>query len=315
MQSFQLAFATPRKLPRARDLSGRVVVLDIAFASQAGGGGFEKATLPFIEGLGPRLRAWVDHHDSEHHARYAGDPRFVLASKAEHPACPEMVTPELVERVGPVETLVCHGDFDGLASAAKWMRGGTEPYPGCDLDARAIDTRMGLPGPIGARIDRALRARPRDAALFGMVVRHLATGLVDASLWASIDAAGAEIEPLEAEARRLAESFVVVDPGIALVDATSRRGPYDKTGLLLLGQARTRVAVVVDTDSATFAAPFDSGIDFLRLFGLSGGMPTVVSVPRARVGEGLAALGVRPADVARLGAMLAKDPQQHGGAR
>jgi hypothetical protein len=305
MQPFQLAFATPRKLPRARDLTGRVVVLDIAFASQAGGGGFEKATLPFIEALGPRLRAWVDHHDSEHHARFAGDPRFVLASKAEHPACPEMVTPELVERVGPVETLVCHGDFDGLASAAKWMRGGTEPYPGCDLDARAIDTRMGLPGPIGARIDRALRARPRDAALFGMVVRHLATGLTDASLWGPIDAAGAEIEPLEAEARRLAEGFVVVDPGVAVVDATSRRGPYDKTGLLLLGQARTRVAVVVDNDSATFAAPFDSGVDFLRLFGLSGGMPTVVSVPRARVGEGLAALGVRPADVARLVATLA----------
>lgn len=306
MHPFQLAFATPRKLPKARDLAGRVVVLDIAFASEAGGGGFGKATLPFIEALGPRLRAWVDHHDSEHHARFAGDPRFVLATKAQHPACPEMVTPELVARIGPVDTLVCHGDFDGLASAAKWMRGGEEPYPGCDADARAIDTRMGLPGPVGARFDRALRARPRDAALFGIVVRHLAAGLSDVSLWGPIDAAGAEIEPLEAEARRLAERFDVVDPGVAVVDATDRRGPYDKTLLLLLGQTRARVGVVLDNDSATFAAPFDSGVDFLRLFGLSGGMPTVVSVPRSRLADCLSALGVRPADVARLTAPAAR---------
>jgi hypothetical protein len=300
MPEFQLAFSTPRKLPRARDLTGRVAVLDIAFASEAGGGGFTKTTLPFIESLGPRLRAWVDHHDSEHHARFEGDPRFVLATKIEHPACPEMITAALIERVGPVETLVCHGDFDGLASAAKWMRGGVEPYPGCDLDARAIDTRMGLAGPVGQRFDRALRARARDSALFGLVVRHLAAGLEDPSLWGPIDAAGAEVEPLEAEARRLADAFTVVHPGVALVDASARRGPYDKTHLLLLGQARAQVSVVVDRDSATFAAPFDSGVDFLRVFGLSGGMPTVVSVPRSRVAEGLAALGVRPADVARL---------------
>jgi hypothetical protein len=303
MHPFQLAFATPRKLPKARDLAGRVVVLDIAFASEAGGGGFDKATWPFIEGLGPRLRAWVDHHDSEHHTRFASDPRFVLATKAQHPACPEMITPELVARVGQVDTIVCHGDFDGLASAAKWMRAGEEPYPGCDADARAIDTRLGLPGPVGARFDRALRARPRDPALFGLVVRHLAAGLTDASLWAPIDAAGAEVEPLEAEARRLAERYLVVDPGVAVVDATDRKGPYDKTHLLLLGQARARVAIVVDNDSATFAAPFDSGVDFLKLFGLSGGMPTVVSVPRTRVAEGLAGLGVRAADAARVAAL------------
>jgi len=297
---FQLAFATPRKLPKARDLSGRVVVLDIAFASDAGGGGFEKATRPFIDALGPRLRAWVDHHDSAHHALFAGDPRFVLATKAEHPACPEMVTRELVERVGPVDTIVCHGDFDGLASAGKWMRGGEEPYPGCDADARAVDTRLGWPGPIGARFDRAIRARGRDAALLGLVVRHLAAGLEDASLWGPIDAAGAEIEPREAEARRLAEGFAIVAPGVALVDVATRRSPYDKTCLLLLGQERAKISIVLDGESATFAAAFNSGIDFLALFELSGGMPTVVSVPRSRLEEGLRGLGVRPEDVSRL---------------
>src|SRR5580658_8206524 len=190
---FDLAFASPRKLPRPRDLRGGVAVLDIAFASEAGGQSFATTTLPFIEGLGPRLLAWVDHHDSTYHARYAGDPRFLLTTKAEHGACPELVTPEVVARAGKVETLVCHVDFDGLASGAKWMRGGVEPYPGCDADARAVDTRTGTPGPVAVRIDRALRARPRDQGLFGLVVRLLAGGLSDRSLWEPIDAAGSEL--------------------------------------------------------------------------------------------------------------------------
>ncbi|HEY8088377.1 MAG TPA: hypothetical protein VIF09_11045, partial [Polyangiaceae bacterium] len=164
----ELAFASPRKLPRARDLKGRVVVLDVAFASEASGGGFEKITLPLITELGTRLVGWVDHHDHKMHEHYRGDPRFVLSTKAEHGACPEMVTPEVVARIGPVDTIVCHTDFDGLCSAAKWLRGGTEPYPGADDDARAIDTRTGEPGPVGRRFDRALRARPRDTALFGL---------------------------------------------------------------------------------------------------------------------------------------------------
>src|SRR5580698_4783173 len=87
-RSGELAFATPRKLPHARDLRGRVVVLDVAFASDASSGGFEKITLPFIEQLGPRLAGWVDHHDHVMHERYRSDARFVLSTKAEHGACP-----------------------------------------------------------------------------------------------------------------------------------------------------------------------------------------------------------------------------------
>ena len=78
MQSAELSFASPRKLPKPKDLRGNVAVLDIAFASEAGGKSFETVTLPLIQDLGPRLAAWVDHHDSAHHARFAGDPRFVL---------------------------------------------------------------------------------------------------------------------------------------------------------------------------------------------------------------------------------------------
>lgn len=297
--SIELAFATPRKLPRAKDLRGNVAVVDIAFASEAGGAGFEQTTLPLIDGLGTRLVAWIDHHDSSYHARYANDARFVLCTKAEHGACPEMITPDVVARAGRVDTLVCHGDFDGLVSAAKWMRGGVEPYPGSDDDARAIDTRTGTPGPVAQRIDRALRARPRDHALFGLIVRHLATGLSDASLWTPIDAAGAELLPLETESRRLARDYKRIEPDIVIVDATNRKGPFDKTLLLLLGQERAKIAVVLDNDNATFAAAFDSGINFLERFGISGGMPTVVSLNRAKLVSALIALGVKPDETLR----------------
>jgi hypothetical protein len=298
--AIELAFATPRKLPKAHDLRGRVVVLDVAFASEASGGGFEKITLPLIEGLGSRLAMWVDHHDSAEHARFLGDPRFFLATKAEHGACPEMITPELVSGAGQVDTIVCHTDFDGLASAAKWMRGGVEPYAGADDDAWAIDTRLRRPGPIGERCDRALRARPQDHGLFGLVVRHLSTGLTDASLWSVIDAAAAELLPIEAETRRVAERYVRVSPGVAVVDVTGAAGQratssrIDKTQLLLLGQEKEAVSVVIDRDTVTVAARFDSGKNFLTLLGLSGGMPTRVSVPRSRLGEVLLALGVTP---------------------
>jgi len=296
----ELAFTTPRKLPKVRDLRGRVVVLDVAFASEASGGGFEKITRPFIDALGSRLAAWVDHHDSSEHARYAGDPRFVLATKAEHGACPEMVTPELVTRIGSVDTIVCHTDFDGLVSAAKWIRGGVEPYEGADDDAWAVDTRLKRAGPMGDRFDRALRARPHDHGLFGLVVRHLATGLTDTSLFAAVDAAAAELLPIEAETRRVAERYVRVPPGVALVDITPAEGAptppprVDKTQLLLLGQEREPVSVVIDRDTITVAARFDSGLDFLKLLGLSGGMPTRVSVPKTRLGDLLRALGVSP---------------------
>ena len=300
----ELAFATPRKLPRASEVRGRVVVLDVAFASEASGGGFEKLTKPFIDGLGSRLAAWVDHHDHVLHATYKKDPRFVLATKAEHGACPEMVTAELVERTGAVDTIVCHTDFDGLCSAAKWMRGGKEPYPGADDDARAIDTRIGTPSSVAERIDRAIRGSPRDIALLGVIVRHLSSGLSDASLWTPIDEAGSKLAALETEARKVAEHYQRVELSgvakaktLAFIDATASHGRYDKTLLLLLGQKRADAAVVLDRDTVTFAAPFDSGMNFLTLLGLSGGMPTLVSIPKNGMAEALRRLGVSVGEI------------------
>jgi len=293
-----LVFGTPRRLPKAKSLEGRVAVLDIAFAGTQGSG-FEKVTQPFIDQLGARLRVWVDHHDHDEHVRFAGDPRFVLAKKSEHGACPEMIDPPLVQRVGPIDTICCHNDFDGLASAAKWMLGGVEPYPGCDADARAIDTRMGEPGSLATVIDRALRARPRDEALYAMVVRYLAQGQRDQASFERISGAADELLPIERETRRLAKGYRRLGNGVVGLDVTGHRAAIDKTLLLLLGQELESVSLVVDRDTVSVAARFDSGYDFLKMFGVSGGMPTRVALTRNQLPLILTALGL-PAESTRL---------------
>jgi hypothetical protein len=289
-----VAYGTPRKLPKPASLKGRVVVLDVAFAAAgAGGVSFERTTKPFIDGLGERLAMWVDHHDHQKHALYAEDPRFVLATKAQHGACPEMVTPEVVERAGPVDTICCHTDFDGLCAAAKWIRAGVEPYPGADADARAIDTRLGVPSDLAVTIDRALRGKPSDEGLRGLIVRFLAEGASDKGLLGVIDEAASVFRNHEEEARRLALEYRV-EGDVALVDASHARTHYDKTLLLLLGQERATISLVHDKTTVTVAARFDSGVDLLQKLGLEGGMPTRVSVAAGRLGFVLERLGLKP---------------------
>jgi hypothetical protein len=277
------AFLTPRALPKPDTLAGRVAVLDIAFAADIGGSSFDKITLPFIRGLGSRLAAWVDHHDHERHVDYAGDPRFVLATKAQHGACPEMVTPAVVAAAGPVDTIAMHVDLDGLYSGAKWLLGGEEPYPGADADARAVDTRRGEPGPIATRIDRALRAQFRDTNLKHRIIAYLRARTRAPHHWEEIEAAARLIDPLLDEAKRQAARYRV-DGQVAYVKPHGG-GAYDKTELLLLGQERAAVAVVHDAGSLSIAADFESGLDFVKMLDLGGGMPTRVSVPESRLEE------------------------------
>jgi hypothetical protein len=280
-----LVYTTPRRLPTAAKLGGRVAVLDIAFAADGMGTPFEKTTGRVIAELGPRLAAWVDHPDHDLHPRFAGDPRFTLATKAQHGACPEMVTPEVVAAAGPIDTLVTHVDLDGLYAAAKWILGGVEAYAGADEDARAVDTRIGAPGPQATLIDSALRAHGRDTALKNRIVRFLVGGLRDKEHLAVIQQAAADFTAMADEARRLAGLYRD-RRGVAYVDAAElARAPYDKTLLLLEGQRRARVAIVRDAGAITAAAAFDSGIDFVKLLGLGGGMPTRVSVPDSRLEE------------------------------
>jgi hypothetical protein len=292
----RFAFLTPRALPPASKIDGRVAVLDVAFASEGGGASFEKTTLPFIKGLGGRLAAWVDHHDHDRHVDYKDDPRFVLTTKAEHGACPELVTPEVVRAAGPVDTVAMHLDLDGLYSGAKWVLGGVEPYAGADDDARAVDTRRGEPGPIATRIDRALRARFRDETLKHRVIQYLVSHAKSQVLWTEIEEAAREIDPLLDESKRLAERYQLID-GVAYVESGGR--PYDKTELLLLGQERSPVSVVRDSGALTIAADFESGLDFVKMFDLGGGMPTRVTVPEARHAEVMAKLAAAVAARAR----------------
>ncbi len=296
-----LAFGSPRALPRAASLVGRVAVLDIAFAATVGASvSFDLVTRPFLDGLGDRLAAWVDHHDHDRHVDYATDPRFHLATKAQHGACPEMVTPDLVRGAGPVDTVLAHIDLDGLYSMAKWILAGAEPYAGADDDARAVDTRSGTPGPVAVRIDAALRARSRDDRVRRAVVHWLVGGMkrgVDADVIAE---AAREFEARAAGTAILAGRYVV-EGRVAVVDASLASAPYDKTDLLLAGQELAPVAMVRDTGNVTLAAAFTSGWDFVALLGLGGGMPTRVSVPESRWREALARVNAAPLPSPRAG--------------
>jgi hypothetical protein len=292
-----LAFASPRVLPRADKLAGRVVVLDVAFAATVGSSvSFDSVTLPFITGLGDRLAAWVDHHDHERHVDYAGDRRFVLATKAQHGACPEMITPELVRTVGPIDTICAHVDLDGLYAAAKWVLGGDQPYAGADDDARAVDTRIGTPGAMATRIDRALRARFRDDQLKRAVVWWLASGMKPGAHADVIDEAAREFE-VRAQGTAALTGRYAIKGRVAWVDSAAVAQPFDKTDLLLAGQERAPVAMVKDSGMLTIAAAFGSGWDFVRLLELGGGMPTRVTVPESRFVEALRRINEAPEPV------------------
>ena len=296
----QLWFASPRVLPRAEKLQGRVVVLDIAFAATIGSTvSFELVTKPFLDGLGDRLAAWVDHHDHEKHAQFASDPRFVLSTKAQHGACPEMVTVELVRQVGPIDCICTHVDLDGLYAAAKWVLGGKEPYAGADDDARAVDTRIGTPGPIATRIDRALRAKFRDDQLKRAVVQFLIGGMKPGAHDDVIRDAAAEFERRDARTQELVKRFTIRGR-VAVVDAAGHAGQFDKTDLLLAGQERAPVAIVRDSGMVTIAASFDSGWDFVALFELGGGMPTRVTIPEAKLDDVIAKINNAPEPVPRV---------------
>lgn len=283
----EFVFASPRKLPKAETLHGQVVVLDLAFAAEGIGKGFAKTTGKFIEALGPRLACWVDHHDHPRHQDYAQDPRFVLATKAQHGGCPEMIHPALVSSAGPVDTLLAHFDLDGIYSAVKWALGGIEPYPGADADARAVDTRTGEPSKDGAWIDAALRADWSNAAVRDAVVSILLASEgqgIDRSLPCAlmIEQSAQKFAGMMRMTKVLAERFEIRGK-VAVVHVKSDPASYDKTELLLLGQKIAPVAIVVAKGNATLAAQFDSGINFLEILNIGGGMPTRVSVPQKRL--------------------------------
>jgi hypothetical protein len=183
-----------------------------------------------------------------------------------------MITRELVESTGPIDTILAHFDLDGLFGAAKWILGGQEPYAGADDDARAVDTRVGLASPVADRIDRALRAHFRDPTLKQQIVNYLVGGMKKGLELEAIESAARDFDRMEAEAKRLSSGYEV-DGGVAFLRIGHDARPFDKTALLLMGQELAKVAVVLEGSNASIAAPFDSGLDFVTMLELGGGSP------------------------------------------
>jgi len=264
----------PGNLPAPPE--GRVAVVDVAFA---GGENFEKSTVPFLQALGERLAIWIDHH--EHPVgwdRYRADPRFLLVPNREAHACPELVTPEVVRKAGPVDAVVAHADLDGLLSAVKFLRGGTPPWPQADEDARAADS-PGRGHPLSARgrliseaLDHAaaeLRSAPREA-LRQQIVEALVAGTMPPALEQRLqdlarkhEKALEPVEALAAQAREEARGVLVVRVPKALPRPV-------KKALLSRLEERAPLGVVIEGRAVT-AATFREELDLSRVDDLSAG--------------------------------------------
>jgi hypothetical protein len=248
----------------------------VAFAA---GDNFEKSTLPFLQGLGDRLAIWIDHH--EHPlgwSRFRDDPRFVLVPNRVAHACPELVTPEVVRKAGPVDVVVAHADLDGLLSAVKFLRGGTPPWPEADEDARAADSpgRGHAYSPraklLSDALDQAaaeLRTAQREA-LRQQIVLALVGGEIPPELQRRLEElaraqgqALAPVEELAAQAREEVRGVLVARVPKALPRAV-------KKALLSRLEERAPIGVVVEGRAIT-AATFREGIDLARCDELGAG--------------------------------------------
>jgi hypothetical protein len=280
-------FAAPYRLPSPDELGHAVVVLDLGFCADQGARRFETVTQPFIEGLGPRLKLWIDHHTHERHVDYAHDARFVLVPRELHPACPELVTPARVEAAGPVDTIVCHSDFDGIASAAKFLLGGREPYPGCDADARAIDSRVGTAGARALRLASALAVR-HDEPMLRMVLKSLTTPQEPPAVASAIDDAQTKYH---ARVQRTEQQVAAGEyVGAAwVVDARKTTRKLDRTHALLMAQKRAVYGLFLGDDGRlSLATPMQTNVDLPTVFGTRGGMRNRITLPMKRLAEVLA---------------------------
>src|SRR5467141_3313421 len=267
----------PGNLP-APPADGRVAVVDVAFAA---GENFEKSTRPFIEALGARLAIWIDHH--EHPlgwARFREDPRFVLVPNRIAHACPELVTPEVVRKAGPVDVVVAHADLDGLLSAVKFLRNGVPPWPEADEDARAADSpgRGHALASFGQLLVEALdeaggtlRSKGRES-----LRQELVEGLVRAPepLPAKLRKRLEDLQRAHAETlapvEELAASAREEARGVLVVRFPKDLGRPVKKALLSRLEARAPVGVVVEGRAVT-AATFREDLDLGRVDELTAG--------------------------------------------
>ena len=257
---------------------GRLAVVDVAFAAADK---YELATLPFIESVGDRLAVWIDHH--EHPvgwARFQGDPRFILVPNRDAHACPELVTAEVVQRAGPVDVVLAHADMDGLLSAVKYLRGGSQPWPEADEDARAADS----PGRghawsergklLALALDEAsatLRSKPREE-----LRQEIVAALVDRpqalppALEEKLRKLAADhaktLEPVDGLAKNAREEAA----GVLVVRVDKDLGRSVKKALLSRLEEIALVGVVVEGKAVT-AATYHADIDLSRVDELPAG--------------------------------------------
>ncbi len=262
------------------------MVLDVAFAAA---GQWKSKTRPFLDALGSRLLAFVDHHEHrDAWPHYIADPRFVLVHNRIAHACPELVTKALVERiggVGAIEDVVAHHDFDGLLSAVKLLRGGQAPYDEADEDARAVDSpgRGHALSPRGERLSLAMEevtvVRDRSAALafHTTLARALAD---DARLEPGLDE---EIDGLARTARIALEAARrVVDKcgrleadGVFVVRVEEKQDNRMRRNLLMLAEERAAIGALHEPDPQggawLTAATFNERLDLEEVAGFEGG--------------------------------------------
>lgn len=266
---------SPARLP-APPAEGRVVLVDLAFAS---GADYDSITKPFIHALGSRLAAWIDHHDHAAWIDHRSDPRFVLVEKLRAPACPELITKELVERIGPVEHVLAHADFDGCVAAAKWLRGGVAPYPESDEDARAIDApgHAFVCSELGRRLNLAMDQKHVESpSAYPAFLVEIAAALVDGAVFPPeldrrIGALAeqqtrrlAEIEPLANLAKRPHPRVLALRFDHVISNA-------DKKTLLRRLEDDALVAVIEEPKGIVLATFRDDLLDLSLLPGLKGG--------------------------------------------
>lgn len=253
-----------------------MVLVDLAFAA---GTDYELVTKPFIEALGGRLAAWIDHHDHPAWIDYRTDERFVLVDKRAAPACPELVTPELTARIGPIDHILAHADFDGCIAAVKLLLGGRRPYPECDEDARAIDA----PGhgyvctQLGYRLNLAMDQQHAEApAEYPRLLAAVAAALeAEAELPAELEARirslaqrqearFAELEPMMALAKRPHPKVLALRLDRAISNS-------DKKTVLRRLEESALVAVIEEPKGLVVATYRDDLLDLSLLPGVKGG--------------------------------------------
>lgn len=270
----------PRHLPKAP--ANRTVVLDVAFAA---GSQWKSKTKVFIDALGDRLVRYIDHHEhKEGWAHYAGDARFVLVPNKVAHACPELVTPERIQAAGEVGTVVAHADFDGCIAAVKWWRGGKEPWPGADEDARAIDSpgRGHTLTERGARISYAFeeasaRLKPAEEMQFlTKVAWSLVDGTSDLGLDEQIDTFANAARAAEVATHALAmKNGKIEAPGVFVVRVDEKPDNRTRRNLLVAAEEHAPVGAIFEPDPQgghwLIAATFDEALDLEEVDGFAGG--------------------------------------------